>query len=670
MPLPRTVAAPVTSALAAASSAYAAPVTDPDDVRARLAAVVAAMKRTGAWDVARPDDAAFADMGPFGSQTMAFEQWLRWVFVPHVEALIATAGPWPAASQVATVAVREGDTNPAVAALVDALAAFDAGFGDDAGRDNQAGWALVSQPGHGREELEAAVACFRRSIRREPEMTQAAANLGNALVALGREADAMTELGRVAAGDGALAATAHNWLGWRLTERDRDRALGHLREATRLRPAWGVAWQNLARSLDAAGELSEACRAYAQAITCGDAHDDAFARDRRLQLEMQLLARGEPVPELPDTVRPDSAAFAIVRAAAARLATRHVFMVRPTTRDVPYAIVGTVVEGRALGHAIVWAAADALGAVTLARADDALVFERTTAGADGADAAAGPLLAWLAALDPAALTPLDAAMYVRDVVVAKLPGRWTWQITGYRPAALAVLDAAGEVRIVATARPGGGIELALAPIGAGAASEIVVADLPARLVALAPAIEDATRRAIAARDAFAQRSFGIRHVAAQLAGAHGLGESRLTERYPGWPDGWLYDATDSFAVAHLAESAAGVEITVGGERFAASSGDALAAVLPALTAAITVDLTRLRIHQLKLHDRFRVHATLGCFSPGSEIELERISVMSREGDQAYSFASVDGSARVQLEELDDADAAVLGDLDRYLQRLS
>src|SRR6185295_6061277 len=156
--------------------------------------------------------------------------------VPGVEQRIAAAGPWPADSQVALQARREADASPAIAALVDALDAFDAAFSDEPGRNHRAGWQLLSRPGHSRADLESAVACFRRSIEREPELPQAAANLGTALVELDREADAIAALERLATGNGALAATAHNWLGWRITDRDRDRALVHLREATRLRP--------------------------------------------------------------------------------------------------------------------------------------------------------------------------------------------------------------------------------------------------------------------------------------------------------------------------------------------------------------------------------------------------------------------------------------------------
>src|SRR5688572_13298933 len=95
------------------------------DVRTRLNAVIEAMKREKVWDVERPPETAFVDMGAFGMNTMAFEQWLRWVFVPNVERLLASGGSWPNGSAVAVQAVREGDTDPAIAALVPELSSFD-----------------------------------------------------------------------------------------------------------------------------------------------------------------------------------------------------------------------------------------------------------------------------------------------------------------------------------------------------------------------------------------------------------------------------------------------------------------------------------------------------------------------------------------------------------------
>jgi uncharacterized protein YqcC (DUF446 family) len=99
-------------------------------VRERLDEVIAAMRREGAWDMPRPADDAFVDMGPFGQETMAFVQWLRWVFVPSVEMLVASDGPWPNRSDVSVRAAREGDSDPVVSALVTPLARFDALFED------------------------------------------------------------------------------------------------------------------------------------------------------------------------------------------------------------------------------------------------------------------------------------------------------------------------------------------------------------------------------------------------------------------------------------------------------------------------------------------------------------------------------------------------------------
>ena len=102
---------------------------DPALVRARLDDVIAAMRASGAWEIERPAADAFDDMGAFGMRTMAFAQWLRFVFVPAIESRLASDGPWPGSSSVAAQAAREGDTDPAIAALVEPLAAFDALFG-------------------------------------------------------------------------------------------------------------------------------------------------------------------------------------------------------------------------------------------------------------------------------------------------------------------------------------------------------------------------------------------------------------------------------------------------------------------------------------------------------------------------------------------------------------
>ena len=98
---------------------------DVGSVSKRLATVVQSMKDAGVWDGPRPPEAAFENMGAFGMNTMPFTDWLRWVFVPRVEQLIATNGPWPGSSSVSAQAAREGDTDPVVQSLVPALSEFD-----------------------------------------------------------------------------------------------------------------------------------------------------------------------------------------------------------------------------------------------------------------------------------------------------------------------------------------------------------------------------------------------------------------------------------------------------------------------------------------------------------------------------------------------------------------
>jgi uncharacterized protein YqcC (DUF446 family) len=98
-------------------------------VAERLAVVKVKMQEAGVWDTPPPPAEAFENMGAFGMNTMPFTDWLRWVFVPNVEGLLASGGPFPKSSQVAAQAMREGDTDPVVHSLVAALDDFDRLFG-------------------------------------------------------------------------------------------------------------------------------------------------------------------------------------------------------------------------------------------------------------------------------------------------------------------------------------------------------------------------------------------------------------------------------------------------------------------------------------------------------------------------------------------------------------
>jgi len=265
---------------------------DPAKVRARLDDVVRAMKDGGAWEVERPAPEAFVDMGAFGTRTMALEQWLRWVFVPNVETLLAQDGPWPGESNVGTHATREADGNERLDGVVTALREFDALFEEPPSVDpavpnalNLAGWELLSSEDP--SDTERAIAYFREALRVHPDVPAPLPNLGRALLKLGRDDEAIRTM-EAAIGNSALNARAHNWLCWYFTTRREDlpRAIAHGRKAVEWGHAWGVTHMNLALALTRSGNVDEAYAYYGVAASCEGDHDVAYANEVRARFEI------------------------------------------------------------------------------------------------------------------------------------------------------------------------------------------------------------------------------------------------------------------------------------------------------------------------------------------------------------------------------------------------
>ncbi len=96
-----------------------------EEIQKQFEGIVEEMKSAGIWEIARPSDEAFANMGAFGLNTMAFEQWLRWVFVPTIEERLTSGGPWPSSSSVGTMAIRNFDGQSELDGLVSQLCEFD-----------------------------------------------------------------------------------------------------------------------------------------------------------------------------------------------------------------------------------------------------------------------------------------------------------------------------------------------------------------------------------------------------------------------------------------------------------------------------------------------------------------------------------------------------------------
>jgi uncharacterized protein YqcC (DUF446 family) len=94
--------------------------------------IEAEMKRIGMWqqEPLKPEQLDFHRA--FGGDTMAFEQWLQFIFIPRVRQIIAENGMFPSKSQVGDQAFREwkmwGD-QPNVDDLIAMLKGFDSLFG-------------------------------------------------------------------------------------------------------------------------------------------------------------------------------------------------------------------------------------------------------------------------------------------------------------------------------------------------------------------------------------------------------------------------------------------------------------------------------------------------------------------------------------------------------------
>lgn len=99
-------------------------------VAAKLDEIEAEMRRIGMWQEQplRPEQYSFTRA--FGGDTMAFDQWLQFIFIPRVREIVAARGAFPPYSEVAAQAAREFDTHPLdTARLQTLLYEFDRLFG-------------------------------------------------------------------------------------------------------------------------------------------------------------------------------------------------------------------------------------------------------------------------------------------------------------------------------------------------------------------------------------------------------------------------------------------------------------------------------------------------------------------------------------------------------------
>ena len=65
-----------------------------------LTAIEDELRRQDAWQTMPPSIEAMSSTTPFCVDTMAFSQWLQWIFVPRIRAIIDSGGTLPSGANI------------------------------------------------------------------------------------------------------------------------------------------------------------------------------------------------------------------------------------------------------------------------------------------------------------------------------------------------------------------------------------------------------------------------------------------------------------------------------------------------------------------------------------------------------------------------------------------
>ncbi len=75
-----------------------------DEVERVVAAMEWQMRALGIWSDEAPSAQALASTAPFCYDTLQFDQWLQWVFLPRIRALLEQGSQLPGKSDIAPLA--------------------------------------------------------------------------------------------------------------------------------------------------------------------------------------------------------------------------------------------------------------------------------------------------------------------------------------------------------------------------------------------------------------------------------------------------------------------------------------------------------------------------------------------------------------------------------------
>jgi uncharacterized protein YqcC (DUF446 family) len=96
-----------------------------ETAREKIEEIEREMRSIGYWQEEPLPAEAYDFTQAFAMDTMAYSQWLQFIFIPRVRSIIETDGDFPAGSSVGTQAIREFDGSTEAEGLVSLLCEFD-----------------------------------------------------------------------------------------------------------------------------------------------------------------------------------------------------------------------------------------------------------------------------------------------------------------------------------------------------------------------------------------------------------------------------------------------------------------------------------------------------------------------------------------------------------------
>jgi len=98
----------------------------PNRIADVLLEVEAILRTSGKWDANQPSRKALGSSQPFCLDTLRFEQWLQWIFLPRVKQILEHSKPLPRKSGIFTYAREYLHRNdPPTADLLTLIKRFD-----------------------------------------------------------------------------------------------------------------------------------------------------------------------------------------------------------------------------------------------------------------------------------------------------------------------------------------------------------------------------------------------------------------------------------------------------------------------------------------------------------------------------------------------------------------